>query len=68
MPGSQSGVAHAIVEAALSPAPPRRLLLNSDAYEAVTAALRDRPAAFEAQRDSAFAADAEVARGVLGLR
>ena len=33
MPGSQSGVAHAIIEAASSDAPPKRLLLNSDAYE-----------------------------------
>jgi hypothetical protein len=30
-----------------------RLLLNSDAYEAVTAALRERLAALEAQRESA---------------
>lgn len=58
MPGSQSGVAHAIVEAALADDPPRRLLLNSDAYELVTSALRERLAAFEAQRDSAYAADA----------
>jgi hypothetical protein len=48
MPGSQSGVAHAIAEAALSHGPPRRLLLNSDAYEAVTTALRERLAALEA--------------------
>jgi NAD(P)-dependent dehydrogenase (short-subunit alcohol dehydrogenase family) len=59
MPGSQSGVAHAIVEAALSHDPPRRLLLNSDAYELVTTALRDRLASLEAQRESAYAADAE---------
>jgi hypothetical protein len=58
MPGSRSGVAHAIVEAALADDPPRRLLLNSDAYELVTAALRERLAAFEAQRDSAYAVDA----------
>jgi NAD(P)-dependent dehydrogenase (short-subunit alcohol dehydrogenase family) len=63
MPGSQSGVAHAIVEAALSHDPPRRLLLNSDAYEAVTAALRERLAALEAQRESAYAADAEYTPG-----
>ena len=61
MPGSQSGVAHAIVEAALSDEPPLRLLLNSDAYEAVTTTLRERLDELEAQRASAYAADAEYA-------
>jgi NAD(P)-dependent dehydrogenase (short-subunit alcohol dehydrogenase family) len=59
MPGSQSGVAHAIIEAAVSPSPPRHLLLNSDAYRLVTEALRGRLASVEGQRDSALAADAE---------
>ncbi|WP_461009452.1 SDR family oxidoreductase [Streptomyces capparidis] len=59
MVGSQSGVAHATIEAALSENPPLRLLLNSDAYEAVTATVRARLAALESQRDSAYAADAE---------
>jgi NAD(P)-dependent dehydrogenase (short-subunit alcohol dehydrogenase family) len=59
MPGSQSGVAHAIVEAALSEEAPQRLLLNSDAYELVTAALRDRLTGLERQRESAHAADAD---------
>lgn len=59
MPGSQSGLAHAIIQAAEAERPPRRLLLNSDAYELVTTALRERLAAFEAQRESASAADAE---------
>lgn len=62
MPGSQSGVAHAVVEAALSDDPPLRLLLNSDAHELVTGAVRERLAAFEARRDAAFAADAEQPR------
>jgi NAD(P)-dependent dehydrogenase (short-subunit alcohol dehydrogenase family) len=61
MPGSQSGVAHAIVETALSDEPPLRLLLNSDAYEAVTTTLRERLHELEAQRASAYAADAEYA-------
>jgi NAD(P)-dependent dehydrogenase (short-subunit alcohol dehydrogenase family) len=61
MPGSQSGVAHATIEAALSENPPLRLLLNSDAYEAVTSAVRRRLASFEEQHDSAYAADAEYA-------
>ncbi|WP_301174829.1 SDR family oxidoreductase [Actinomadura geliboluensis] len=60
MPASQSGVAHATIEAVLSDDPPLRLLLNSDAYETVTSALRERLAAFEARRDAAYAADAEV--------
>jgi hypothetical protein len=59
MPASQSGVAHATIEAALSSDPPLRLLINSDAYEAVTATLRERLAGFEARRDAAYAADAE---------
>jgi NAD(P)-dependent dehydrogenase (short-subunit alcohol dehydrogenase family) len=61
MPGSQSGVAHATIEAALSENPPLRLLLNSDAYEAVTSTVRRRLASLEEQRDSAYAADAEYA-------
>ncbi|ANZ40397.1 short-chain dehydrogenase/reductase [Lentzea guizhouensis] len=60
MPGSQSGVANAIIEAALSDAPPLRLLLNSDAYELVTGAVRERLAGFEGQKESAFTADHEV--------
>ncbi|MBB5790795.1 SDR family oxidoreductase [Jiangella mangrovi] len=60
MPASQSGVAHATIEAALAENPPLRLLVNSDAYEAVTAALRERLSGFEARRDAAYAADAEV--------
>ncbi|WP_258348765.1 SDR family oxidoreductase [Saccharopolyspora gregorii] len=59
MVGSPSGIAHAIIEAAVSPAPPLRLLLNSDAYELVTTAVRERLAGWEAQRESAGAADAE---------
>ena len=59
MPGSQSGLAHAILEAAASDRPPRRLLLNSDAFELVTTTVRERLALWEAQRDAAYAADAE---------
>ncbi len=59
MVGSQSGVAHAIIEAATSDEPPLRLLLNSDAYTAVTTTLRQRLTSLEAQRDTAYAADAE---------
>ncbi|MCF3961994.1 SDR family oxidoreductase [Streptomyces fuscigenes] len=59
MVGSRSGVAHATIEAALSEDPPLRLLLNSDAYEAVTSTVRERLASLERQRDTAYAADAE---------
>lgn len=59
MPGSQSGLAHAIIEAAAMDEPPRRLLLNSDAYEMVTTTVRERLVAWEAQSESASAADAE---------
>ncbi|WP_197376861.1 SDR family oxidoreductase [Mycolicibacterium baixiangningiae] len=59
MVASQSGVAHAVIEAALSGNPPLRLLLNSDAYETVTATVRDRLASLEARREAAYAADTE---------
>jgi hypothetical protein len=50
-----------LVEAALSDEPPLRLLLNSDAYDVVTKTLRERLNELEAQRESAYAADAEYA-------
>ena len=59
MPGSTSGLAHAIIDAALSDEPPLRLLLNSDAYENVTTVVRDRLEGWQTQRESAYAADAE---------
>jgi hypothetical protein len=39
---------------------PKRLLLGSDAYTLVHAALTDRLAAFEAQKDVALSTDADV--------
>ncbi|AUS79715.1 KR domain-containing protein [Actinoalloteichus sp. AHMU CJ021] len=62
MVGSQSGVAHAIIEAVTSGNPPLRLLLNSDAYDAVTSTVRRRLASLESQRDSSRAADEERTR------
>ncbi|MDR7275100.1 SDR family oxidoreductase [Catenuloplanes atrovinosus] len=62
MVATQSGTAHAIIVAATSPEPPLRLLLNGDAYEAVTSTLRQRLADLESQRDTAYAADAEYPR------
>ena len=57
MPGSQTRVVAAIIEAALSENPPRRLLLGSDAYGLVTEALNQRLATFERQRFVAFSTD-----------
>lgn len=57
MVGSQSGVAHAIIEAAVSNTPPLRVLLNSDAYDNVTAAVAERLEGLVRQRESAAAAD-----------
>lgn len=58
MPGSQSKVAAAMIEAALSPNPPRHLLLGSDAYGLVTDALKERLSTFEQQKAVAFSTDA----------
>ena len=59
MPGSQTRVVAAMIEAALSEHPPRRLLLGSDAYRLVTEALNERLAAFERQRAVAFSTDVD---------
>jgi NAD(P)-dependent dehydrogenase (short-subunit alcohol dehydrogenase family) len=59
MPGSQTRVVAAMIEAALSEHPPRRLLLGSDAYRLVTEALNERLATFERQRAVAFSTDVD---------
>ena len=59
MPGSQTKVVSAMIEAALSENPPRRLLLGSDAYRLITGALTDRLATFERQRAVAFSTDVD---------
>ena len=59
MPGSQAKVVAAMIEAAQSENPPRRLLLGSDAYRLVTEALKDRLATFERQRAVAFSTDVD---------
>ncbi len=59
MPGSQTRVVAAMIEAALSENPPRRLLLGSDAYGLVTHALNERLATFERQRAVAFSTDVD---------
>jgi len=57
MPGSQTKVAAAMIEAALSENPPRRLLLGSDAYRLVTNVLNERLSTFERQKAVAFSTD-----------
>jgi NAD(P)-dependent dehydrogenase (short-subunit alcohol dehydrogenase family) len=58
MPGDQAKVVAAMIEVAEADDPPGRLLLGSDAYALVHAALADRLAAFEAQQDVAHSTDA----------
>ncbi|QDL93225.1 SDR family oxidoreductase [Paroceanicella profunda] len=55
--GDAARTAAAMIDAADSETPPLRLTLGSTAYESISAALRARLAALEAQRDVAFAAD-----------
>ncbi len=59
MPGDQAKVVAAMIEAALAPDPPRRLLLGSDAYRLVHAALAARLAGVEAQQDLAASTDVD---------
>lgn len=59
MPGDQAKVAAAMIQAALAPDPPRRLLLGSDAYRLVHDALAARLAGVEAQKDQAASTDVD---------
>ncbi|GIH17281.1 SDR family oxidoreductase [Rugosimonospora africana] len=60
--GDPAKIARAIVDSTgVSPAP-KRLVLGGGAYEQITAALRDRLAALEAQRELAYSTDADDAR------
>jgi NAD(P)-dependent dehydrogenase (short-subunit alcohol dehydrogenase family) len=59
MPGDQAKVVAAIIDVALAPDPPRRLLLGSDAYRLVQAALAARLAEVEAQQEQAAATDVD---------
>jgi NAD(P)-dependent dehydrogenase (short-subunit alcohol dehydrogenase family) len=59
MPGDQAKVVAAMIDAALAPDPPRRLLLGSDAYRLVHNALAARLAGVEAQKDQAAATDVD---------
>lgn len=59
MAGDQSKVVGAMIDVADREDPPRRLLLGSDAYTWVHAALSERLAAFEAQKVVAFSTDVD---------
>lgn len=50
----------AMIAAADAKDPPRRLALGSDAYTLIHAALSERLAALEAQKDLAFSTDFSV--------
>ncbi|TYP90519.1 SDR family oxidoreductase [Blastococcus xanthinilyticus] len=62
MPGDQAKVVAVMIVAADADAPPRRLLLGSDAYRMVSAALSDRLAGYEAQRQTTFSTDVDGAQ------
>ncbi len=57
MPGDQAKVVTAMIDVAHMDDPPQRLLLGSDAYTWVRAALSERLAAVEAQKDVAYSTD-----------
>ena len=57
MPGDQAKVVAAMIDVALAPDPPRRLLLGSDAYRLVRDGLSARLAGVEAQKDRAASTD-----------
>jgi NAD(P)-dependent dehydrogenase (short-subunit alcohol dehydrogenase family) len=59
LPGELSKIVKAIIRAADADELPNRLLLGSDAYTLVRAALAGRLSAVEAQRETAVATDAE---------
>ncbi|MEV0069210.1 SDR family oxidoreductase [Amycolatopsis sp. NPDC050768] len=62
MTNSQENTIAAVVRAAVSANPPRRLVLGSDAWQLMTTALRQRLADVESQRADAATADAVPAR------
>ncbi|KAA2265380.1 SDR family oxidoreductase [Solihabitans fulvus] len=61
MPDSQENTVAAIIRAAESANPPRRLALGTDAWQLMTGTLRQRLADIEAQRDNAATADIQHA-------
>jgi NAD(P)-dependent dehydrogenase (short-subunit alcohol dehydrogenase family) len=65
MPGDQAKVVGAMIDVAEVDDPPRRLLLGSDAYALVYAALADRLEFLESQRDVAYSTDVDAHRATL---
>jgi NAD(P)-dependent dehydrogenase (short-subunit alcohol dehydrogenase family) len=63
MTDSQENTVTAVIRAAESASPPRRLVLGSDAWRLMTGTLRQRLADIEVQRVSAATADAEDTTG-----
>lgn len=57
MPGDPAKVVTAMIDVAELDAPPRRLLLGSDAYQLVHTALADRLAGYKAQKELAHSTD-----------
>ncbi|MFD3948046.1 SDR family oxidoreductase [Streptomyces sp. NPDC058579] len=58
-PGDPAKIAAAIITSADQDEAPKRLTLGSDAYELVTAGLRERLTALEAAKDLAYSTDAD---------
>ncbi len=58
-PGDPRKVAQAIIDSVDVTPAPRRLTLGSDAYDTMTASLRERLAEMEANRDLAYSTDAD---------
>jgi hypothetical protein len=62
MPGDPAKIAGAILEAARAQPAPARLVLGSDVYALVRAAMSERLAAVEAQREVELSTDADDLR------
>ncbi|MFD3606320.1 hypothetical protein ACFWVH_49075, partial [Streptomyces sp. NPDC058656] len=58
-PGDPAKIAAAIIASADQDEAPKRLTLGSDAYELVTAGLRERLTSLEAAKDLAYSTDAD---------
>jgi len=56
-PGDPARAAQAMIDATLSPNPPRHLVLGKFGFDAVTAKMKARLAEIEGQKDAALAAD-----------
>lgn len=66
MTDSQENTIAGVIRAAVSPNPPRRLVLGSDAWQLMTSTLRQRLADIETQQDNAATADAHETSALNG--